>query len=353
MRHEVSVKTSVLALGLLLAARPLHSQTFQIGPLAAPPGESRSGFLAVPAGADGDTRIPVTLIHGATAGPTLALVAGNHGYEYSPILASQRLPAAIDARKLKGRVVVVHVANLPSYLKRTIYYSPVDGKNLNRVYPGRRDGTLSERIAWVITREIIERADYLVDLHCGDGNESLRPYTYWMPIGDPKVDDASRAMAVSFGMDRIVVDRARPKDPSASQYCSNTAMTRGKPAITIESGGMGLAYDEEAIARIERGVASLMRHLGMLEGKAQAAQPKWLDPAEVLRFPEDLPEKSGVFFPAVQKGATVAKGALLGHVSDYFGKKIYELRAPFAGEVLYILGTPPISAGEPLAFIGR
>ena len=115
---------------------------------------------------------------------------------------------------------------------------------------------------------------------------------------------------------------------------------------------MGLAYDEEAIARIERGVTGVMRQLGMLEGQPGASQPKWLDPTEVLRFPEDLAEKSGVFFPAVAKGTTVAKGALLGRVTDYFGKKIYEARAPFAGEVLYILGTPPVSAGEPLAFIG-
>ncbi|PYV16254.1 MAG: succinylglutamate desuccinylase [Acidobacteria bacterium] len=347
------MKGFALALLVLAAAEQLRSQTaFRVGPVGASPGESASGFLAVPAASDGETRIPITVICGAARGPALALVAGNHGYEYSPILASQRLIGAIDARKLKGTVIVVHVANLPSYLKRTIYYSPVDGKNLNRVYPGKRDGTLSERIAEVITREVIERADYLVDLHCGDGNESLRPYTYWMPIGDPRVDEPSRELALAFGMDRIVIDRGRPKDPAASQYCSNTAMTRGKPAITIESGGMGLAYDEEAIARIERGVTGVMRQLGMLEGQPGASQPKWLDPAEVLRFPEDLAEKSGVFFPAVAKGTTVAKGALLGRVTDYFGKKIYEARAPCAGEVLYILGTPPVSAGEPLAFIG-
>ena len=142
------MKGFALALLVLAAAEQLRSQTaFRVGPVGASPGESASGFLAVPAASDGETRIPITVIRGAARGPALALVAGNHGYEYSPILASQRLIGAIDARKLKGTVIVVHVANLPSYLKRTIYYSPVDGKNLNRVYPGKRDGTLSERIA--------------------------------------------------------------------------------------------------------------------------------------------------------------------------------------------------------------
>jgi len=75
----------------------------------------------------------------------------------------------------------VHIANPPSFYARTIYYQPVDGKNLNRVYPaGARHG--SERIR-PITREVIVRADYLMDMHAGDGNESLRPYAYWMPIG--------------------------------------------------------------------------------------------------------------------------------------------------------------------------
>ena len=73
-------------------------------------------------------------------------------------------------------MIIVHIANLPSFLKRTIYYNPWDWKNLNRVYPGRPDGTNTERIASAITQEVIERSDYLVDLHCGDGNEALLPY---------------------------------------------------------------------------------------------------------------------------------------------------------------------------------
>jgi predicted deacylase len=331
----------------------LPAQTFQVGPLQVPPAQAKSGYLAVPAGADGETRIPVTVINGASRGPVLAVVAGNHGYEYPPILASQRLAAGIAPAALRGRVIIVHVANLPSFLKRTIYYSPVDQQNLNRMYPGKAGGTISQRIADVITKEVIERCDYLVDLHCGDGNESLRPYSYWMPIGNTRVDEAAKQLNLVFGLNHIVIDRGRPKDPAASIYCSNTAMTRGKPAITIESGGMGVSNDEGEIAAIERGVHNLMRYLKMTDGKVEMpGQVTWYDPAEVVSFPTDLEDKAGLFFPKVNKTQMVEKGALLGVVKDYFGKQIYELRAPFAGEVLYIIGTPPISAGEPLAFIG-
>lgn len=344
---------AILLAPLALACGVAPAQTFQVGSMQVPPGQKQSGYLSVPRGPDGDTQIPVTIINGALPGPGLAVIAGNHGYEYPPILAAQRLASGIDPLKLKGRIIIVHVANLPSFLKRTIYYSPIDGKNLNRVYPGKVDGTISERIAYVITREVIDRTDYLVDLHCGDGNESLRPYSYWDPIGNAKVDEVARKMAEVFGLKNIVIDRGRPADPKESKYCSNTAMTRGKPALTIESGGLGVASDETEIAAVEHGVQNLMRFLKMADGQAETpAQITWYDPAEVLYYPADSPNKAGLFYPKVQKMQMVAKGELLGIVTDLFGKQVYELRSPFAGEVLYIIATPPISAGEPLGFIG-
>jgi len=198
------------------------------------------------AGDDGTT-LPISVIHGAGPGPVLALTAGVHGQEYTPVLALQRLLKTVDPKALTGTLILVHVSNMPSYLARTIYCSPADAKNLNRVFPGRADGTLSERIADVITREVIDRAAHVVDVHCGDGNESLRPYSYWITSGPPGVADAGKQMALAFGLDHIVVDRERPLDPKASIYLSNTAITRGKPALTIESGGMART-DEASIA---------------------------------------------------------------------------------------------------------
>ena len=288
----------------------------------------------------------MSVIHGAKPGPVLALVAGVHGQEYTPILALQNLLGSIDPATLTGTVIMVHVANMPSYLARTIYYSPADGKNLNRVFPGRADGTLSERIAHVITTEVIERATHVIDIHCGDGNESLRPYLYWITTGPPAVAAAGREMALAFGMDHIVVDRERPTDPAASLYLSNTAITRGKPALTIESGGMG-EVDTDSILRIERGVAGLLKHLEMrADGPAPVAAPVLLERSEVLRS-----RFTGIFHPMVEKAHTVAAGAVIGRVTDFHGKVLEEITAPFAGEVLYIVGTPAMNEGEPVAFI--
>jgi predicted deacylase len=332
----------------LLTASVASAQTFSVGSVSAGPGSVAAGALEIaPRAGDTGTTIPFTIIHGASPGPVLALVAGTHGMEYVPIIALQRLRTTIDPKTLRGTIIMIHVANMPSFLGRTIYYSPVDGKNLNRVFPGRADGTISERIAEAITREVIGRATHVVDLHCGDGNESLRPYLYWIPTGDPKVAEQSREMAVAFGLDHIVIDRERPVDPAASAYLSNTAITRGKPALTTETGGMA-RVDEESLALVEQGVSGLLRHLGMRpSGPPPAAAPAWFEPTEVLRS-----GATGIFYAAVEKGQMVTKGTRLGRVTDFHGRTLEEVAAPFDGEVLYVVGTPPVSKGEPLAFVG-
>src|SRR3989475_13236366 len=86
---------------------------------------------------------------------------------------------------------------------------------------------------------VIDRADYLVDLHCGDGNEALRPYSYWEAVGTPELNEKTRQMVLAFGLDHIVIETERPADLAKTVYTSNTAMRHGKPAITTEPGLLG------------------------------------------------------------------------------------------------------------------
>ncbi|HUB77364.1 MAG TPA: M14 family metallopeptidase [Bryobacteraceae bacterium] len=310
-----------------------------------PPIESR--LIEIPPGVDAGTVIPITAIRGSRPGPVLALVAGNHGYEYPPILALQRIRGQIDPAELGGRIVMVHTANMPSFLGRTVYFSPVDGKNLNRVYPGRTDGTVSERIAYAITKEVIEPADYVLDLHCGDGNEWLRPYVYHHVTGNAGMDNAISRLVMAFGIDHVVVDRDRPTDPARSLYCSTTAITRGKPAMTIESGSLGVS-DEESVERIVAGIHGVLRELHMKEGGPDAlSEAVYLDPTVVVASPE-----TGILYSQVECDQTVAKGTVLAHITDFFGKTIAEVRSPIDGLVLYVVATPPITKGQPVACVG-
>ncbi|HLQ59522.1 MAG TPA: M14 family metallopeptidase [Gemmatimonadales bacterium] len=320
-----------------------------IGPIVARPGQAATGFIAVPAGVDSGTRIPITIVRGAQAGPTLALIAGTHGSEVAPIVALQRVRATIDPAVLRGTVLIVHVANMPSFLGRTVYYSPIDGKNLNRVYPGKPDGTVSERIAYAITTQIIERTDYLVDIHSGDGNESLRPYTYWSPLGlNARADSIARDMALAWGSDHIVIDTMRPRDVRASVYTQNTAQLRGKPALTTETGYLGIAA-EDMVQRNVDGVFRLLRYFHMMPGDVELVrQPLFFERAEVLRSPA-----TGVWHARVERGQSVQKGTIIGVLTDFFGNQQAEIRAPFGGIVLYVVATPAMSQGEPMGMIGE
>ena len=327
---------------------PAAGQDFSLGPMSVPRGELRSGLLPVPAADGTETSIPLTVIHGVRKGRVVALVAGVHGYEYPPILATYRMKTMIDPKALSGTVVLVHIANLPSFQRRTIYYTPTDGKNLNRVFPGDPKGTLSQRIAHVLTEEIVKRCDVLVDMHCGDGNEALIPYAYWMLSDRKALDAETRELALAFGLRHIIIDGTRTKDAKDSKYLGNTAILRGKAAITTESGYLG-RVDEESIARNVDGALSVLRHCGMIAGRpAPASDPVWIDKYEVVNSAHD-----GLFTPRAAMGDAVAEGQVVGVVEDYAGAVREEVKAPFAGVLLYIIGTPPTNKGEPLFEVGR
>lgn len=337
----------IMATAFLPAAFASAQASLTVGGVTAKPGEAASGYIDVKDGVDAGTRIPVSVVNGSRPGPVLALVAGTHGYEYTSIVALPRVLARLDPARMAGAVILVHMANPPAFFERRIYYN-ADGKNLNRVYPGRPDGTQTERIAHAITREVIDKATHLIDMHCGDGNESLRPYSYWTVSPSEAVDEQARQMNLAFGLDHIVVDRERPSDPAVSSYTANTATLRGKPALTVESGGLGRT-DEESIAAQVRGALSVVALLKIQEfPSAKVERPVWIEPTQVLRAPV-----AGVWRPVVDKRESVVTGSLIGRIHDPFGKVLAEVRAPFAGELLYVVDTPPVSKDEPLGMVGK
>jgi predicted deacylase len=347
-RISRAVLSATVSITIFAWSNAQADDSFTVGAIEASAGSKVSGYLEVPSGVDAGTRIPVTIVHGRQAGPVLALIAGTHGTEYPGILALQRLRQSLNPGALAGTVILVHIANPPSFRGRTVYFNPVDGKNLNRAFPGKADGTHSERIAFVITHEVIERADYLVDLHAGDGNEALMPYVYMPVTGNPGLDAAAKAMAIAFGLDHIVIDEAELVSSEPSVYIDRTALALGIPAITTETGQLG-SDDERWIEMAESGIGNLLRHFGMLEGAVRPNEKiVWLYGYEVLRSPH-----TGFFKASVKPGERVTSNAVIGAVLDDFGNELTAIMAPFAGLVNYVLSTPPISADEPVAMISR
>jgi len=321
--------------------------TFTVGTATAAQGHRATGFLDVPAGVDAGLRIPVILFHGAWPGPVLAIVSGAHGTEYASILGVERLAERVDPTELSGTLILLPLVNVPSFEQKVPHVNPVDGKSMNRFYPGRPDGTQSERAAYVITRSVVDPCDYLIDLHGGDLDESLRPYAYWTRTGNAAQDAASRDMALAFGLDHIILVTDRPREAAASRYLDNTATTRGKPSIAAEAGYAGRT-DPEDVDAIYRGSLSVMRQLKMLPGSpARIEHPVWIENVRSIAS-----EAGGIFFPLVHRGQYVEQGMKVGTVTDFFGKVVFEARSPAAGVVLYVCAVPSMKKGDTIANIG-
>src|SRR5215813_10832026 len=345
MRPAILVAAGVLSLAL--SVRAAERPTFTVGTAMAAQGHRATGYIEVPAGVDAGLRIPVVVLHGAWPGPILAIVSGAHGTEYASIIAVEKLIDRVDPTELSGTLILLPLVNLPSFEQKVVHVNPVDGKSMNRFYPGRPDGTQSERAAYAITKNVVEACDHLIDLHGGDLDESLRPYTYWTKTGNAAQDGISRDMALAFGLDHIIAVTDRPKDPASSRYLDNTASTRGKPSIAAEAGYAGRA-DTDDVELLVRGCLSVMRQLKMLPGSpSRVEHPVWIENIRTLAS-----EQTGIFYPLVTRGQFVESGMKIGYVTDLFGKTIFEARSPSAGVVLYICAVPSMKKGETIANIG-
>src|SRR6266487_4555397 len=238
---------------------------FTVGTATAAPGQKAYGTIEVPAGVDAALSIPVFVAQGAKAGPVLALVSGAHGTEYASIIALEKVIDRIDPAALSGTVIVVPLLNINSFEKKVPHVNPIDNKSMNRFYPGNMSGTQTERALFMMTKEVVDRSNYLIDLHGGDLDESLRPYSYWSPHDNAEQDRISREMVLAFGLDHIIISADRPKDPQASRYLENTATTRGKPSITAEAGYAGTVETDD-VAALVNGCLGVMRYLKMMPG---------------------------------------------------------------------------------------
>ena len=325
----------------------LAGQAFRVGTASATPGQKATGYLEVPAGVDAGTNIPVVVVNGAKPGKVLALVSGAHGTEYVSIIAIEKLIAKLDPAELTGTVILVPLVNIASFEQKVPHVNPIDNKSMNRFYPGKADGTQTERASYLITKQVVDGCDYLIDYHGGDLDESLRPYAYWGPTGEPVQDHISKEMVLAFGLDHIIIWSERPTDPNATRYLDNTATVRGKPSIVVEAGHAGTVETDDVNLLVD-GTLSTMRALKMLPG-----EPRFIEnPAWIEKLSDVLADGPGMWYPLVKRGTYVSAGMKLGTITDYFGKVIAEPRAPVSGVVLHVNALPSLKKGDNIADLG-
>ena len=332
---------------LMLVDLGAAANVVAVGTASARAGEKATGFIQVPAGVDAATNIPVIVVNGAKPGPMLALIAGSHGTEYASILALEKIAQTADPAALSGGLIIVPLINLASFAEKVPHVNPVDAKNMNRLYPGKADGTQTERALWAIGKQVVEKCDYLIDLHGGDLDESLRQYSYWPKTGKAQLDATSRAMVLAFGLDHIIVQDNQGPAP-ATMSISRFAEEKGKPTVIAEAGHSGTT-DAADIDALVRGSTNVMRHLKMLPGSvAPVEHPLWIGHINVVAS-----ERDGIFYPVVTPEAYVSQGMTLGYVTDFFGEKVADVKSPVTGVIIYVCSVPSMKKGNPVAYVGE
>ena len=132
----------LLVIPILTVQYSLGQSSFSFNGEEVKPGTKRHFLIPISDGSD-STAIPISVFNGIKDGPILGITAGVHGYEYPPIMAAQKLIGRIDPGELSGVIILVQIANLEGFRKRSPYLNPLDGKNLNRVFPGKKEGSIT------------------------------------------------------------------------------------------------------------------------------------------------------------------------------------------------------------------
>jgi uncharacterized protein len=335
----------LLALTTVVWAQAPDAAT-KVGTASAARGTTAYGELQVPRGSDAATTISVAVTNGVKPGKVVAFVAGSHGTEYASIVALTRLIGQIDPRTLTGTVIVAPLLNVASFEQMTVHVNPVDRKGMNAGYPGNANGTQSERALALVADQIVRPADVVVDLHGGDIDEDLRPYSYWTRTGSAAQDEASHALVLAFGLDHAILRDIDVSNPASTRSLGGYSLAQGKTMIVAEAGRSGLvqAADVDAL------VSGCLNVLGSLEMIARPVKPR-VKPVFVSAGSRVQADAPGMFYASATRGAIVREGQVVGSTTDYVGRKTGEIRAPVGGLVTFIRGVPSMWQGATLVNI--
>jgi N-alpha-acetyl-L-2,4-diaminobutyrate deacetylase len=267
------------------------------------------GFLRLPYSRDdsawGSVMIPICIVRNGK-GPTALLTGGNHGDEYEGPLALFDLARTLEPRDVSGAVIIVPAMNYPAFRAGT-RTSPIDKGNMNRSFPGKPDGTVTQKIADFFQRDLLPRADLVVDIHSGGKTLDFVPFCAAHVLPDKAQEQrafaAVEAFSAPYSNRMIEIDTVGMYDSAAEDM--------GKIFITTELGGGGTAR-AATIAVARRGVRNVMRHAGILRGAIEKVPTRWLDMPSADCFA--FAEADGLIETAVDLGAAVMEGDMLAQI---------------------------------------
>ncbi|MEU9309640.1 succinylglutamate desuccinylase/aspartoacylase family protein [Streptomyces sp. NPDC048256] len=314
--------------------------TLSIGALHAEPGTKTRGTVPVDLGTL-TVDIPLTLVNGSHPGPRVLITSGVHGGEFTGVDAATRLAALLDAGEVRGQVIVCPVANPPAVYQGRLGVSPVDGVNINRVFPGASDGSPTERHAAWLFATLLEGVDAYVDLHSGGIDEVLKDFVGYRLTGDPELDARTADMASALGIEDVILGLSAEGGNSHA-----AAARRGIPAILVETGQLG-ERDPETARRLVAGLYGVLNRLGVLETGPRDTESvrEWVWAAGVTA------EATGLWYPEFTVGDDVTEGQVIGHVINPSDGREHKVHTPVGGRIFYGMHGLTVAPGAELAAI--
>lgn len=288
-----------------------------------------------------DVSIPVQVICGKRAGPTLFISAAIHGDELNGVEIVRRLLRNNELNRLRGTLIVIPIVNVFGIIQHSRYLP--DRRDLNRSFPGSKTGSLASRLAYIFLNEIVSKCDYGIDLHTGAIHRSNLPQIR------ANLDDLeTKQIAEQFSAPVLLNSNLR--DGSLREAAAEFGVK-----VLLYEAGEALRFDELSIRAGVRGIVSVMRFMQMLParkpGAAKRQEPFIARSSSWERAPE-----SGVLRSIATLGARVSKGDLLGVISDpsdLFNPVDHEVRANYTGLIIGKTNIPLVNAGDALFHVAR
>jgi uncharacterized protein len=314
-----------------------------IGPLSAEPGQKTRGSLTADLGTT-TVDVPLILINGSRPGPRVVLTGGVHGGEFIPLDATTRLAELLEPDDVAGQVVICPVANPPAVYGGRLNTSPLDGVNINRVFPGDPDGGPTERMAAWLFEHLIDGADAYADLHSGGIDQYLLDFVGYRVTSDDELNAKIRGMAHAVGYERVIFGTS----PNGGN--SHAAANRqGVPAILIETGQLGDRHPA-TVRRLLDGLHRLLHHLGVVEASHDLA-PVTVPPRDWIWTGEVESPVAGLWYPDAVTGDEVTEGQTIGRIVDPVDGAEHKIAAGSTGKIIYHMNGLSVRPGTHLAAI--
>ncbi len=316
-----------------------------VGTARAAAGQKVYGVIPVGSLADGTPiEIPVCAVNGARPGKRLVVQATVHGVEVNPIEVLRRVLVDLDPAAMSGALVAVTIANPIAFQVRD-RRTPYDREDMNRVWPGKPDGSLSQRMAHAIWTGAIVASDRLIDLHTGSSTMVTHSV-----FGER--DAGSEELAKVFGTECLLMEE-QDEDWQQARFAGklrNVAAAQGIPAITPELGGHS-KFEEERVQVGVRGVLNVLKHMGILPGEVERPPRQYIVRNHLTRVTVD---RGGLFLSRVRPGDEVRQGDLLGILySPRTMDQVEEVRSPNDAIVLMTAENPVLHTGDSACMLGK